>query len=293
MTTTLKQTVTLLTIVLAFFIISNTSAQDIIYRTDGTAINATVTEVGDEDIKYVLSSAGNKVVFTLDLAKIEKVVFADGRVENFETNIYAPTPQVFQRKNAMKMSFMGLLYGHTSIHYERRMTPGQSYEISTRIIGLGKNRDLNFGLNQDKRNARGLGVAMGYKFIKTPAQYKKGLRPSHLMRGTYLKPTLEGGYYGENYIADNSGNNEQTVINFSEPTLKRRNVGYYALMLGIGKQSVFSNRFLVDINFGIGIAGDSAKGNYNTYFHNNFGHARFGEGLGLALSGGLRIGYLF
>lgn len=289
MTTTLKQTVYLFIFWLASGFISTLNAQDIIYRTDGTAIQATVLEVGDEEIKYALNSAGNKVIFTLDIAKIEKVVFADGRTENFETNIYAPTPQVFQRKNVLKLSFMGMLYGHTSVHFERRILPGQSVEFSTRFIGLGKNRKLNFGFDDEKRSPKGLGLAAGYKFIKTPSVYKKGMRPSHLMRGAYLKPTIEAGYYGENYISDEALENGL----FAENTVSRRKVGYYALMLNFGKQSVLGNRFVVDFNVGIGVAGDNTKGNYNTYFQQNFGHVRMGEGVGLAVSSGIRIGFMF
>lgn len=288
MTTTLKQTVYLLVFWLASGLACTLNAQDMIYRTDGTAISGTVLEVGDEEIKYSLSSAGNKIIYTIDIAKVQKVVFANGRTETFDANIYAPTPQSAQRKNALKLSFLGMLYGHTSLHYERLMMPGQSLEISGRIIGMGKNRRLNFGFDDEKRSPKGIGLAVGYKFIKTPSVYKKGMRQTHMMRGAYLKPTIEAGYYAENYITDEGGE-----TGTGDRIVKRRDVGYYALMLGLGKQSVFGNRFVVDFNVGIGVAGDNADGNYNKYVHQNFGHIRFGEGIGLALSSGLRLGFLF
>ena len=58
-------------------------AQDKIYKKDGQIISAKVTEVGVDEIKYLLHEEITGPVYVIEKILLIKIVFANGRVETY------------------------------------------------------------------------------------------------------------------------------------------------------------------------------------------------------------------
>ena len=132
--------------------------------------------------------------------------------------------------------------------------------------------------------------AMGYKFNKLPDFLFGRSRFTHIMQGAYAKPILYVGNYSENRIAY-KGNN-QTVT-------ERRNTTFGALQVELGKQWVFSDKFLLDLYWGLGYGFDNKKGdNYNNGYNEdngsayNYANARLGTSPGISTTFGVKLGWL-
>ncbi len=137
-----------------------------------------------------------------------------------------------------------------------------------------------------KRNAFGGFIDAGYKFNKLPNFFSKGTRMSHIMQGSYVKPTATIGFYSDNALNYKTGN----------PVLEKRNNVFGAIILNFGHQWVFGDKFLVDLFYGFGYAFDNVKddinNNYSGNIYNHFAIQKAGPGAGLGLSGGLKVGLL-
>ncbi len=138
-----------------------------------------------------------------------------------------------------------------------------------------------------KRNAFGGFVEAGYKFNKLPNFFNKGVRMTHIMQGSYVKPTATLGFYTDNAVNYKTGN----------PVLEKRKNVFGAIILNFGHQWVFGDKFLIDIYYGLGYAFDNEKkdyyGNYySSEVYNHFVVQKAGPGANLGLSGGLKVGLL-
>ncbi|WP_290710953.1 hypothetical protein, partial [Flavihumibacter sp. CACIAM 22H1] len=183
-------------------------AQDKIHKKDGQIIAAKVTEVGVDEIKYLLEGEMNGPVYVIEKIRLIKIVFANGRVETYHQKLKDPALYQDQRKNALKLNFLSPLFGHTWLSYERSLAPGRSIDLSLSLIGLGKSISFDdyyydpvSGNSQRyRRGAVGAAIGVGYKFIKTPDFLNRDIRYAHILQGSYFKPVFYLGAYGENII---------------------------------------------------------------------------------------------
>lgn len=268
------------------------SAQDKIYKLKGNVILAKVIEIGTDEIKYKLFESPDGPVYVVDKSTLNRIEFADGRVEKYKLSIKDPQNYEGQLTKAIKLNFLAPLLGFSQISYEKSVSPLKSYEVGLGIIGAGKNYSIdNYYYNGQylpyKRNAFGVYVDAGYKFNKLPTFFSKGTRMTHIMQGTYIKPTATLGYYADNAVNNKTGN----------PVLERRHNVFGALILNFGRQWVFGDKFLVDLFYGLGYSFDNVK-NYNDAYYgsdnvfNHFVIQKAGPGANLGLSGGLKVGLL-
>jgi len=272
------------------------SAQDRIHRKGGEVINAKVTEVGLEEIKYKLKDDPDGPVYSIAKDRLVKVVYQNGRVESYQNSLTDKELYIGQPRNAIKLNFLSPFFGYTGMSFEHSIKPGQSIEVNLAIIGLGISQKFEHGyvnggmyLNTYNRNPGGVGLGVGYKFIRTPDFINHNIRYAHLLQGGYIKPLIYLGTYGENVLDDKTG----TAV------LSRRNVTYGSLMVDLGKQWGFGQKFLLDIYAGVGYAVDNVKddpfisSSFSTSSSaHNFSFIRAGNNPGLALSAGLRFGML-
>lgn len=275
------------------------NSQDKIYKRGGDIILAKVQEIGVDEIKYKLFEDIEGPTYAIEKDLIVKIIFQNGRTETYKSSLKDPNLYKGQSRNALKLNFLSPLTGYTQFGYERSLKPGRSIEFNFGIIGLGKNQVIDYTFyspgsttpQEYKRDAKGASFGIGYKFIKTPDFINRNIRFAHLLQGSYIKPTLYTGVYGENII-DN-----KTQI----PIAERRTVAYGSLMIELGKQWVFSEQFLLDIYFGLGYCVDNINDDDDIYSYSNvssesqahhFNTIRFGSSPGFALSGGLKIGML-
>lgn len=271
-------------------------AQDKIYKKDGQIISAKVTEVGVDEIKYLLHEEVSGPVYVIEKILLIKIVFANGRVETYHQQLKDPSLYADQKKAALKLNFLSPLFGHTLLTYEKSRAPGRSMELSLSIIGLGKNISFDdyyydpiTGLSMDyRRGAVGAAVGFGYKFIKTPDFLNRNIRYAHILQGSYFKPVAYLGTYSENIIRQKNNGIEKD----------RRTTVYGSLMMEFGKQWVVADRVVLDMFFGVGYGFDNIndEATYNSYSDEysayHYTNIKVGKAPALALNTGFRIGIL-
>jgi hypothetical protein len=283
----------LLFVLFLSFVYGISFSQDKIYKKGGEIIMANVTEVGTGEVKYKIYNKATGPVYVIDKSKILKIEFEDGHTESYLNNLKDPELYKDQKKNAIKMNFLSPLLGSTQFSFERSIKPGRSYELSTAIIGLGKNYQLDYYSNtgqitEYKRSAKGMSIGAGYKFSKLPDYINKDIKFSHILQGSYAKPNFYFGVYGENILDDKTGQ----VIEDRITTV------YGALMIELGKQWIFSESFVLDLYFGFGYVMDNVKevdyyGSIsNDYLGHHFNVIRTGPSPGFGMNGGIKLGLL-
>ena len=281
-------------IFLAFAIISlsaSTKAQDKIYRKNGKTIEAKILEVGSAEIKYRVYKDENGPIYILETDKIKKVEFENGKVEKFTPDLKDPELYAEQLQKAIKINFLGPLFGFMQVSYERSTGVGKGYEVSLAIIGAGKTKSLDYydyTSQPHRTNQFGFAASFGYKFNKLPDFLFGRTRLTHIMQGGYIKPVLYLGNYSENGMVYKQ--------NYSAPTVERQNITFGALQIEFGKQWVFGDKIVFDIYGGIGYGADNKKTDYYYGYDdesaNNYLNLRAGTSPGFSVTGGLKLGLL-
>lgn len=264
----MKPTIFITAILLFAGSLFSLQAQDRIIKRDGEVVECKILEVGSEEIKYSLAEYNFQVTFSIDNRLVDKILFENGQElvidhaaaarESAETN--SDDLFLIQNKNAVKLNFLSPISGVTTASYERAIKPGQSFEGSLGVIGLGFN---------NPNDALGLGFKAGYKFMRSPDFYLEGMRYAHILKGGYVRPELVFASYN---LRDGD-----------------RNVTKFAALLNIGKQWVFSDVFLVDLFFGFGYGYSNAEEFEDWPYFIAVGT----DNVPLAATWGLRIGFLF
>lgn len=273
------------------------NAQDKIYRNNGKVVEAKVVEVGASEVKYKEFKNQDGPIYVLETDRIKKIVFEDGHTETFEENFKDPERYAGQSKKAIKMNFFSPLYSYFEMGYERNLSYGKGYELSLGIIGAGKSTTLNYysgQLAEVKRKPFGVFVSGGYKFGKLPDFIIFGKsRASHIMQGTYAKPSIYIGHYKENIIVEKANNLFE---------VGKQNVTFGAIQIEIGRQWVLGEKLLLDIYQGWGYGFDNKKNSYRSlvtsqdYYEDiaafNYANARLGKSPSLSYTFGLKLGLL-
>ncbi|MEJ7627027.1 MAG: hypothetical protein WKF35_09200 [Ferruginibacter sp.] len=284
----------LIILLLAFGFTTGLFAQDKIYKLKGPVINAKIIEIGTDDIKYKLFDSPDGPVYVVDKSTLNRIEYADGRVEKYKVSYKDPQNYEGQLTKAIKFNFLAPLLGYSHISFEKSLSPLKSYEVGLGIIGAGKNFQIDgYYVNGQylpyKRSAKGVFIDGGYKFNKLPNFFNKGMRMTHVMQGSYVKPSATIGFYSDNALDFKTGN----------AVLERRSNVFGAVILNFGRQWVFGDKFLVDIFGGFGYAFDNTKPDpdnnyyyYDDYISNHFTIQKTGPGANLGVNGGLKIGLL-
>ncbi|MGB4773858.1 MAG: hypothetical protein WBP45_01685 [Daejeonella sp.] len=270
-------------------------AQDKIFKRGGDILEVEITEVGTNELKYKLYNDRTGPLFTIDKERIIKVVYQNGRVETYQNSLNDAELYAAQSKNAVKINFLSPIFGYTQLNFEHNLRPGRSYELGLGIIGAGKRQKIgksSTGAN-DYRSAAGAFISGGYKFIKVPNFVKQNDRFSHIMQGTYVKPEVTLGYYGENLYKY-----QYSQVN-TEITKIRQNVFFGSLIIDFGRQLVLGDLLIIDYYAGIGYAFN--KKSDRTYengeiYSDKYSGSNFAlysdKDSGLGFNGGLKVGLL-
>lgn len=254
-------------------------AQDKIYKKNKDVILCTITELGDQEVKYKLDDNPN-LIYVLSVERIYRVVLSSGKEITFEDSFDDAELYANQKKNAFKIGMFSHLTGAFTVGYERSIKPGQSVEASLAFIGLGRD-------NSGSR-AKGATLKAGYKFISTPDFKMRGMRYSHLLKGGYVKPEFAFSAYQEDFYRYNQ---------FGTNDVSRENVVSTAVLLNFGKQWIMGDVFLVDLYVGFGFGFDnmrSIQGDNYYYWGEPKYHYGYIVGSELPLSGtlGFKVGFL-
>jgi hypothetical protein len=263
-------------------------------------IDATISEVGTDEIKYKIFKNPEGPVYTIEKARILKVVYQNGRTEVYQSNnMNDPELYADQAKNAIKINFLSPLLGYTQFNFEHNLRPGRSYELSLGIIGLGKKQEVGYYSGSSSsattyRDQAGVFIGGGYKLSKMPDYVSGKERYSHVMQGFYAKPEIILGDYSQNMLkrTSTSGSISSSVV--------KKNVFFGALMINVGKQWVLGDLMLIDVYGGLGYAVDNLHPNNSSdaetfneadYIGNHFAIVSAAES-GIGLSGGFKVGIL-
>jgi len=267
-------------------------SQDTIFKRNGNQLKGKVVEVGTNEIKYKLPDNPDGPLYSVDKNTVNRIVYENGRVENYVNDIKDPENYSGQLKRALKFDFLAPLIGYSQFSYEQSTGVGKSYEVSLGIIGLGKSTQLGYydnSFRSVKRKQAGLFAAAGYKFNKWPDFLFGRTRFTHIMQGAYAKPVFYLGHYSENQVIYKTATNSYVV--------DKQKVTFGALQIEFGKQWVFGEKFLMDLYWGLGYGADNKnKDNENTYGDDNsafnYANARLGKSPGFSTTFGLKAGLL-
>jgi hypothetical protein len=266
------------------------SAQDKIYRKNGTILKVKVIEIGISEIKYKLFGKDDSPIYVLEKDRIKKIEYENGTTDKMTVDLKDPEQYADQLKKSVKIDFMGPLMGYSQFTFEKSTGVGKGYELTLGIIGAGKNQTINYYMNniqEEKRNQFGVSLAAGYKFSKLPDFLFSRTRFTHLLQGGYARPIVYLGNYSENRIAY-KGNNQYVM--------ERQNITFGALQVELGKQWIFGEKFALDVYWGFGWGFDNKKN--NGYFVDddltayNYINARLGRSPGLSTTFGIKTGLL-
>ncbi len=264
---------------LSFF---HSKAQDTIYKRNKEIIQAKIIEIGLDEIKYKMPTYEEGPTIVIAKDQIWKIVFASGVTQLMTPEMFNPENYTAQKKNAIKIDFLAPMFRHLTFIYEHSLKPGQSIEASIGIIGVGFNIDKY-------RDQKGAFVRFGYKFIKSPDYYLRGMKYAHILKGSYIRPEIIFGSYSENY-------SYEEYYYFGVPTYTVTTINdritYGALQLSFGKQFVFDDSFLIDYYVGLGYAFTSHSSSNHESGVPYFGVYGGSQSSPLSISGGLRIGFL-
>lgn len=251
-------------------------SQDIIVKTNKDTVKCQVKEIGDTEIKYTQKDFRGDVVFGIDKNAVKQVIFSDQKELSFKDPMTDPASYSSQHKNAIKAGFLSPLFGATSFSFEHSLKPGSSVEATIGIIGLGTDIANN--------KSSGVYLKFGYKFIKSPDFYLKGMQYAHILKGAYIRPEFSFSTY--------KSETGQEFLSGGTPvpgTNKTGNTTMFSFMINFGKQWVFQDKFLFDWFVGLGYG-------VGTSFNDiSFHYAFMGgsSGPAFALTSGLRVGMLF
>ena len=249
-------------------------AQDTIILRNGNTIACEIVKIGSDEITYI--QPDYEIQFEVDKIKVERVVFKNGmelvidhREAARETaEVNSADLFLVQHNKVIKMNFSSMLFSTSEFTFEQAVKPGQTYELSFAIIGLG--------FDTWEQKPRGVGLKAGYKFLVSPDFFIRKMRYAHILKGYYVKPEVAFASYGVDAYSyyDNSGD--------------RQTITKIAFMITTGYQNVFADRFMLDYFCSVGYgAGDEPGWDYAPYYFTGGGEVP------LAFATGIRIGILF
>jgi len=269
MKTKLQLTLTLL--FLSSLLLAQTKYADKLILRNGEVIECEVREIGDDEIKYAQEGLRDNVLIGIDKNKVESIIFADGRELKMKDSMTQSEDYNLQRKNALKFNFILPAVGAYAFSYERSIKPGQSFETELGIISWG-------GGDAYEMDATGFFLKAGYKFIRDPDFYLKGMRYAHILKGSYVKPELAFSTFSYDHNTTFWGGQSENASG---------NTSKLAILLNMGKQVVFNNWFAVDIFTAVGYILGGSDEDIRYFAFTGSGNGSF------TFSGGIRVGFLF
>jgi hypothetical protein len=252
-------------------------AKDTIIKRNGEKIICTVKEIGTAEIKFVREEFKPDLLFSIEKKEIDRIIYSDGQMQKFEAetglheNIERNSDELFQiqKKNILKMDVLSPIANTTSLTYEKCLKPGRSLEFSLGVVGLG--------LSEKHDNSSGILFRGGYKLMRNPDFYLRGMRYAHIMKGPYIKFEFDFASY--------------SLESYKDIFEERKNytLTKWALLVVFGNQWVFNDNFTVDLYYGIG----PGKNNLDHLdWSYPYGFTTLGKDFPLAFSFGLRCGFL-
>lgn len=247
--------------------------KDQLIRRDGKTVICRIIEIGDNEIKYNEQGIRDDIVVGIDKSKVAKIIFADGKELAMEDSMSVYEDLSTQNKNSLKFNLFLPISGGYAITYERSLKPARSFETEIGFIAKGENNEM------DMPEAHGIFLKAGYKMMRSPDFYMRGLKYAHILKGSYVKPEIS--FTSFSYNKNNVGYLENPE-NMKGKTTK------LAIMINVGKQVIYTNAFAIDFYVGAGYALGEIDSDLRYYaFRGTSSDVSF------VMTGGVRVGFLF
>lgn len=228
----MKKLILILVSILAY---QSTIAQDVIQQNDGKRLKVKITELADGYVKFYHFEDPDKVEIKMNRSLIKEIKFEYGRKEQTIEPGLNEAYFVNDKRNNIKLNFLGIAGGSTILSYERGLNPFSSVEGSVKLHGVG--------VGDEAKNKSGFGIEGAYK-MKFGKLFGKGdYRPKHLLNGFYLKPGL-GFSAAKTKVWVGSSYN--TVTNTTTNIYSDKEYNYFHGGLDIGKQWILNNKLSLE-----------------------------------------------
>ncbi|HTN16647.1 MAG TPA: hypothetical protein VL092_03130 [Chitinophagaceae bacterium] len=279
-------------------------AQEKLYlKNQKEPIACKIIEINTNEIKYQPEDA-EQLTIGINKLDAEKIVFKSGRVQYFTDPLDDFNFYKGQKRWIAKVGILSPAFGYTDLYLEKSLKPGKSVEFQANIIGLGKNMFYynNYTNTDLYLNQRGVSVGAGIKVLRMPDFEVSNRKLLHILQGSYLKPNIMVGYYQRDFIV-------LDPVTSVYKTMKK-DIIISQLAVNFGKQWILDNTFSLEVYGSLGLGVDNFRSQQNKikkdnmpvspYLedenmpYRNFGYTKFGRGdAGLAIGGGVKLGYLF
>jgi hypothetical protein len=164
-------------LIILLLLSSSISAQDKVYRSDGTVIKAKVTEVEPTLLRYTRTEIPNGPVYTVRLRDIDSVVYENGMVDN----MIVVAPRRIKKDNIPQLNtwnFNVLGFANLSISqaYERRTRNGKIGFRVPLYIGFASNRIAGVGTFIPLEGVNDMG-AYPFPYVRKSINVAVGFNP--------------------------------------------------------------------------------------------------------------------
>jgi hypothetical protein len=269
----IKFGITVLLLIVFKVLSAQEKTTDKIVKRDGTVVLGKILEIGDDEIKYSDEGLREGIVIGIDKAKVEKIIFEDGRelIMDNAMSVYEDLSK--QRKNGLKFNLFLPISGGYALSYERSLKPARSIEGEIGLISTSGDADM------DRPEATGMFIKAGFKMMRSPDYYMRGMKYAHILKGSYVKPE----------IAITSFTYDKGMPNSTEYTGQESGTTTkMAVLINVGKQIIYSNLFAIDFFVGAGYA----FGEIDPELH-YYAFSGFSSGTSFVMTAGVRVGFLF
>jgi hypothetical protein len=258
----MKKIVSILVLLLFTGIVSLVKAQDVIYRTDGSEIRSTVTEVGMNEIKYKLFNDQSGRLYSLAKSDIARIVYSNGSVDSFSTSA-APAQTSVQTPAATQQTGG---YGNQGTAPVTRYRPPQPDDYKKGYAGISVSAATLIEEYNDASSGYHFNVNAGYLFSKYV-----GINASFLLSSFDVEDMgsigLRGGLVGPLFSFGKSARKIEFDI--------RPTVGIVSCKVDVGNKSVSTDKSVFAFGFGWSVRWNvssliSLTGNMDFVSHGEF-----------------------
>jgi hypothetical protein len=212
--------------------------QDLITRSDGMVLQATVLEMKPGLVRFKLFGQADTLVYQISTRDVEVIRMADGTTRTFPEAAAAKQESApfdyYTRsgRNILWYNFFELIYPNFALAYERVLASGKIGFKIPLMIGLSPaNSANNYSIDVRKNTRLGIGLEMNvYPFGQGRFQY-------------YVGPAFQYRTYQGYFYSTNPG---------APPGLQSQNAGMFSLALKNGAYYQFSRFFIVSVDAGLG-----------------------------------------
>ena len=252
-------------------VFAQTEFKDKLIKRDGKTVQCKIIEIGDDEIKYNEEGLRSDIIIGIDKSKVDKIIFSDGREYKIDNAMGVYEDLSTQHKNSLKFNLFSPISGGYSLTYERSLKPARSFEAEVGLIAKGEDNEMGMP------EAHGMFLKAGYKMMRSPDFYMRGMKYAHILKGSYVKPeiALTSFSYDKNY-------------NYNSTTSESGSTTKVAVLVNVGKQIVYTNAFAIDFYVGAGYAFGKLDSDLNYY-----AFTATSNDVSFVMTGGVRVGFLF